>query len=623
MTDLRKYPALRLLIVSLLASGFVFAFDLNLNEYIIISAALILAVLSLSIKRREPAYYILAVAFGLLVGLNAENSRPQAINKFIPEETAIVQGKVEKIFKKTNRYCRCLIRGRVNSKSLSPIENEGVLLTIMSLDDRPIDIIPGAGIYAEAYVRPPKNAQLNSDFPERQYLASLDAAWIARASAKKSAAISPPSGFYYIRHSITSEIQEKAKALFPEETRGIAIALLTGNKSEISYETKRKFALSGTAHVLAVSGLHVGIIASIIFLSLGFLKNRVVKFVLFSALVGGFVFITGFQASAMRAGIMAVLILFAYTFERRVNFINIVALAVLAFLAISPNMIYSVGFQMSFAAILGIALMLKPISDFFHSIVKSKNAIVKYLIVSVSLTLSASIIISPLIAYYFHTFSIVSPLANIFVIPLMTLGMIFTLVSLILSFAYLPLAELYSAASDAMFSWGIKVNEIAIDLPFAYLEGSDLTLIAALFSLTAIYAFLSKDAKTFAFRVTASAIAISLILNLQTDAEKPVKIIPRERYVATIVKINDEKNFAFLFDRKPKQYPSRDIGMEKLLENLEGDLTIFYSGNAGLGIVDRLKKRITIKSYSMSHKTQKDITRLLKIDEKIYRLIKF
>ena len=139
----------------------------------------------------------------------------------------------------------------------------------------------------------------------------------ARGTADRLAILDDAKNFNQYSKNFADKIEERIDSLFYPDVSGVVKAILVGNKSDLDKNVRDVFSLSGTAHILAVSGLHVGIIAGILMLFLSGLENRKVKFVIFSVLIFGYAAITGFCPSVMRAGFMAVLLHFVYSIDRK------------------------------------------------------------------------------------------------------------------------------------------------------------------------------------------------------------------------------------------------------------------------------------------------------------------
>ena len=212
----------------------------------------------------------------------------------------------------------------------------------------------------------------------------------------------------------------------------LIIALLLGDSSMIDKATRQEFSTAGIAHVLALSGLHVGIIALMIwwlFFPLDYLRKRKWRLVITLIVIASFALFTGQSPSVLRAAIM---IGFAFTtlvFYRRSVPFNSLCMAALLILVFSPSSLYSVGFQLSFIT-LGAILLFNDIP----ATVKTGNSIVNRVRSTVLTSLIAMVATLSLTAHYFHTVSFTSVISNLLVLPvlpfLMVLGALFLLVTL-------------------------------------------------------------------------------------------------------------------------------------------------------------------------------------------------
>lgn len=215
-----------------------------------------------------------------------------------------------------------------------------------------------------------------------------------------------------------------------------------GEKQQLSDNQYNAYKTSGVAHLLAVSGLHVGIIAMIINFILRLVKiEGWWKFSIVAILLLLYTYICGFSNSILRATIMSLVLIGAPLVFREYDSFSAISLAGIIVFAINPLMAFSVGAIMSFSCVIGIALFNKSFTA-----VMRKLKFPKWLSDSLSLSLSAVVILLIIMAYYFQTINIISLVANIIIIPLFTIcfafSMIIGLISLILpvvSYALVPI----------------------------------------------------------------------------------------------------------------------------------------------------------------------------------------
>lgn len=202
-----------------------------------------------------------------------------------------------------------------------------------------------------------------------------------------------------------------------EDYLGIVSGICLGEKSLMSESQKSVFEKTGTMHVMAVSGLHVGLIAGIviwIFPILGTRRKKIVRWVIVVLIMWSFVLITGCKTSAIRAGIMLSIFLSAKVFSRHPNSINALLLAATLMLLFNPRLLVDIGFQFSFAAVLSILIFYPLLIDIYTPKSKGGSFIWQMLV----LTLSVQILLAPISVYYFHQFPPMFLLSNLIAIPM-------------------------------------------------------------------------------------------------------------------------------------------------------------------------------------------------------------
>ncbi len=212
----------------------------------------------------------------------------------------------------------------------------------------------------------------------------------------------------------------KQNNLSPNEL-AILQALVLGEKSDISKILYSEYAAAGAIHILAVSGLHVGIIYMIFLYILDpikrLLKSKKAVNILIVLMLWGFAFLTGLSPSVIRAVTMFSFFAFAKIINRDTNPINTLFLSYFTLLIINPNWLFHVGFQLSYLAVLFI-LWLVPV---WNKVYYPKHMILKKFWGIITVTLAAQIGIIPLSLYYFHQFPGLFILTNLIVLPIIGL----------------------------------------------------------------------------------------------------------------------------------------------------------------------------------------------------------
>lgn len=225
--------------------------------------------------------------------------------------------------------------------------------------------------------------------------------------------------------SVRAWVRRFARERVGGEEGDVLTALMLGDRGEIDRSTRDAFARTGTAHVLAVSGLHVGLIALALFVCVSWLRSRPLRFALFTGALGAYVVLVGAPPSVLRASVMAVVFLLAYEVGRLSRPLNTFGVAALVLLLLEPAWLFDVGFQLSFAAVAGILLLYGPLYRrlsvrFPRSMGNILTGRAAQLLL---LSFSAQLFTFPLTLYYFGYVSPFSPFINILVVPLTTLGL--------------------------------------------------------------------------------------------------------------------------------------------------------------------------------------------------------
>lgn len=212
-----------------------------------------------------------------------------------------------------------------------------------------------------------------------------------------------------------NQILSVLETVFPADTVPFVKALLLGNSADLDYETETAFKISGIRHVIAVSGLHVSMLFSMI--SLVTMRRRFLTAIVGMPVLMLFTAVAGFTPSVTRACIMAFLMLLATVFDREYDPATALSFAVLVMLMVNPMAVTSVSLQLSVCCVAGILLFNQPINQWlkakFHSRKGIRSKFAGAFCGSVSVTLSAMALVTPLSAYYFGTVSLIGVLTNL------------------------------------------------------------------------------------------------------------------------------------------------------------------------------------------------------------------
>jgi competence protein ComEC len=311
----------------------------------------------------------------------------------------------------------------------------------------------------------------NEDFSYRDYLAAQH---IHSYMSSADVTVLPGRGGSLV-YTALYQFKEKALAniyrMFPDPESSLMAGILLGVDTGLTQELQQAFKNTGTAHIIAISGFNISIIAGLFvtFFSrfLGPRRGTIVAIlgiIFYTILVGG-------DAAVVRAAIMGSLALFAKQIGRRQAALNTL-LAVALFMCLwNPLYLWDVGFQLSFFATLGLILYADPFSQF------ATGLITRYLPASsaekfatifsefVLLTLAAQVTTIPIMAYHFQRISLVSFLANPFILPAQPAVMILGGLAVLLSLVWFPLGQIAGWVTWPFVVYTIRMVEVFDRVP--------------------------------------------------------------------------------------------------------------------------------------------------------------
>lgn len=229
------------------------------------------------------------------------------------------------------------------------------------------------------------------------------------------------------------------KNIDDRQDRGIVLALVLGVRDDLNNAIKNAYSVSGAMHVLAVSGLHVGIVYLMLSALLGKLQANAIGRWIFASLVIAalwmYALVTGFSPSVLRAVTMFSFVIVAKAINRKSNIYNTLAASALVLLLFDPYLIMSVGFQLSYLAVIGIVFMQPKI----YNLIPINNFVLDKVWAITAVSIAAQVATFPLGLLYFHQFPTFFLLSNLVVIPgafvILVLGILLLFTSWIPSLA--------------------------------------------------------------------------------------------------------------------------------------------------------------------------------------------
>ena len=274
------------------------------------------------------------------------------------------------------------------------------------------------------------------------------------------------------------------------ENLAVLIALTLGDKSYLDFELQKQYAGAGAMHILAVSGLHVGIVFLIFNFLLSKLPDRfelrIFKTCILLLVIWAFAFLAGLSPSVQRAGWMFSFVILSKLLKRNSNILNSIAVSAFLLLLIDPNNLFQLGFQLSYSAVIGIVLM-HPV---IYKLLYIKNGALDKIWSLLVVSLVAQIATLPFTLAYFHQFPNYFLLANLFVIPL-AFGIVAGSVIVVSLFLIIG-TDLYLAVIlDFFLSFLNRTIVFITGIPGAISEGVWLEPISVFFVFCGIVTFIT------------------------------------------------------------------------------------------------------------------------------------
>jgi competence protein ComEC len=278
-----------------------------------------------------------------------------------------------------------------------------------------------------------------------------------------------------------------------QEHKTIVKALTLGDKKSIDDDLLNTFSDIGVMHLLALSGLHLGVLSYLINLLLGLIFTKgpaPEKAILNTAILSFYAFIVGFPASITRAVLMFSIININENINREYNLLNSLSIASFIIILIDPFQLFNIGFHLSFSAVLSIAIF-NPI---FNKILRSRFKIVNYFLSLTSISLATQIGTAAISIYYFNKFSASFLISNLILIPIFSLVIILSFIFLIMASVNLYF-DLLENTIGYILNYSIKIASFISGfdrLIFDKIVISNLSLIAFLLILILFFLILKR-----------------------------------------------------------------------------------------------------------------------------------
>ncbi len=396
-----------------------------------------------------------------------------------------------------------------------------------------------------------ENAAFPGDFDQKEYMASKGV--FAHGFVKEYMHLPGEQSEFGLQKQLFAQLDNHL-APFPEELHALYLAMLTGNKKNLDTEIKSSFQSTGLMHILAVSGMHVGLLAAIPLFLLKRIpklwrKARVLLRIGATLLVWSYAYFTGLSPSICRAAVMFSFFLWAPNLRGKHQKVNILCASAFLLLLIEPAWLTNVGFQLSYSAVLGIFLLM-PV---FQQGLKSKYAGLNYIRDAMAVSLSAQIATLPLCLHYFHQFPSYFLISNLVIAPLLIIIIYLLLLLILLCNFGLEFHYLY-AGITYISEFALTLNQEITAFPRALLTGFHPSKTVVIFMYFLLAIFIASNKRGIARSIQFVVLFLLGFISMKLDHHyQHQKIHSFSKKGQAFLLLQDAEK-AFLFSSKTESY---------------------------------------------------------------------
>lgn len=438
---------------------------------------------------------------------------------------------------------------RIYGKQKQPIT--GKLLCYINTEDEKLNI--GDQLLLKATLQPIESSNNPGGFDQAKFWKYKQIYHMAFATKNNYKLVQKDYEFNTFWANLRATFITQLEERLTGRNKGLAVALAMGQKSLLEKETNTAFANAGAMHVLAVSGLHVGILMGIvqwICFQFAFLRKRNTYILIGIIVVWSFAFLTGGSPSVLRAALMFSLLAFGQL--KGVSFfsLNSLIFAALFLLILNPLYLFNIGFQLSFLAMLGISLFYKSIQGLLFI----KNKIIRWFWQGTALGIAAQIGTLPLTLYYFNQFPNYFILSNIGLMVFAFLALAAVILFLI-TYAIPYVSDVVAWITDTIFSLLHEFIDFINTLPVPVSQGFKIYLWQVLlaYGLILILWWAHKEKKFTIWKYTAMAlfvVALVLVFQRTQNWSENRFIVFNDRY--QIVLYKEGQKIVVFYDQAAK-----------------------------------------------------------------------
>ncbi|HRH47495.1 MAG TPA: ComEC/Rec2 family competence protein [Panacibacter sp.] len=444
---LKKYPFVRLL--AALVAGIILQWYLQLQVIVLlISAATCIIILILffffpfekrfSFRWLQGLFILLlfALSGSVITYTNDIRHKTGWVDNYYKPGDSIIITLEEPLTEKNNSY-KALASVNAITQSGGWKNTAGKILVYFKKDSLPPELGYGSKLLLHKLLQPITNSGNPGAFDYNRYCLFQDIT--AQVFLKENDYMVLPGEntnwlwqkLFAIRNSTIKTLQQYIPG---EKEQGVAEALLIGYRDDLDKELVQAYSNTGVVHIIAISGLHLGMIYTLMLAVFSYFKRlRFIKWIqpiIILLVLWTFTMIAGAVPSILRSAVMFTFIVFGEMAGRKTNIYNTLAASAFCLLVLNPFMLWDVGFLLSYAAVASIAMFMKPVKNWFYI----KNKWLDKIWSLTSVTIAAQIFTIPIVVFYFHQFPNFFLVTNFIAVPLSGLILYGEILLLIISF---------------------------------------------------------------------------------------------------------------------------------------------------------------------------------------------
>jgi competence protein ComEC len=400
--------------------------------------------------------------------------------------------------------------------SNSDIKVEGKAVVYVYKNEDSFTYQRGDTILVSDEWQPIKNAGNPCEFDYAQYAARNNIYYQQFVPANKILLLSKGNDNSSFIDKVHDYCMQQLAIYLPDrKTLGLMQAMLIGDEINLDSETRQSYSETGIVHIIAISGSHITFFFVLISFLLAWIRNKKyhwLKYLLALPLIWFYVLMAGAAPSAVRAAVMFTVLSVGFALQKQPNSLNQLFATAFILLCVEPMWLYSIGFQLSFLAVLSLILFYSRIYQLFSL----KNKLLRGAWAAISASLAAELLVAPLVVYYFHLFPLWFVVANL--AAYMFMGVV--LVAGILIIVFSPVNIIAQVLGTITIFIVSLFNKLVVffqvnnprSFSFLHITGFDLMLLYLLIAAIAIFLAHRKGYSIWIASTAALVLATSLLI---------------------------------------------------------------------------------------------------------------